>query len=71
MKERKYRVSPLAEVEMEVLEAGREWMRLKMEKKLQKLANDQGKISPPKSTPFDPMSRDQNYDNNECGKSNG
>ncbi len=41
------RRSPLAEVELEALEAGREWTRRRIEKKLQKLADDQGDVSPP------------------------
>lgn len=40
-------VSPLAEVERETLEEGREWMRQRLEKKLQRLAEEQGAISPP------------------------
>jgi hypothetical protein len=42
-------ISPLAEVEMETLEEGREWMRQRLEKKLQRLADSQGAISPPQS----------------------
>jgi hypothetical protein len=38
--------SLLAEVECEVLEEGREWMRLRIERKLQKKAAEQGRISP-------------------------
>jgi hypothetical protein len=37
----------LAEVEMETLEEGREWMRQRMERKLQRLADCQGAIPPP------------------------
>ena len=40
-------VSPLAEVEMETLEEGREWTRRRLERKLQKMAECQGAISPP------------------------
>jgi hypothetical protein len=40
-------VSPLAEVELETLEEGREWTRQRLEKKLQRLAERQGAISPP------------------------
>ena len=40
-------VSPLAEVELETLEEGREWMRRRMEQKLRRLADRQGAISPP------------------------
>jgi hypothetical protein len=39
--------SPLYEMEMEVLEEGREWMRQRLEKKLQKKAEAEGRISPP------------------------
>jgi hypothetical protein len=41
------KVSPLAEVEMEVLEEGREWMKERMRRKLQKQAGQEGRISPP------------------------
>jgi hypothetical protein len=46
--EKRRRVSPLAEAELEVLEEGREWMRQRLEKKLQRQADRQGVISPPK-----------------------
>jgi hypothetical protein len=39
--------NPLYEMEMEVLEEGREWMRQRLEKKLQKNARAEGRISPP------------------------
>lgn len=38
--------SLLAEVECEVLEEGREWMRRRLERKLQKRVAEQGRISP-------------------------
>ena len=44
---RKRAISPLAEVEMETLEEGREWTRKRLEKRLQRLADRQGAISPP------------------------
>ena len=47
MEPKKRKVSPLVEVEMEVLAQGQEWMRQQYEKKLQKLADAEGKISPP------------------------
>ena len=40
-------VSPLAEVELETLEEGREWTQKRLEKKLQRLADRQRAISPP------------------------
>ena len=40
-------VSPLAEVEMETLEEGREWTRRRLQAKLQRRADLQGAISPP------------------------
>ena len=46
-KKRERAVSPLAEVELETLEEGREWTRKRLEKKLQRLADRQGAISPP------------------------
>ena len=50
MKNSKKHVSPLAEVEQETLEEGREWTRRRLERKLQKMAECQGAISPPEST---------------------
>jgi hypothetical protein len=47
MSEAKRMVSPLAEAELEVLEEGQEWMRRRLEKKLQRLAERQGAVSPP------------------------
>ncbi len=46
-KKRQRAVSPLAEVELETLEEGREWTRKRLEKKLQRLADRQGAVSPP------------------------
>ncbi len=46
-RKQKRAVSPLAEAELETLEEGREWMRKRLEKKLQRLADRQGAISPP------------------------
>ena len=40
-------VSHLAEAEMETLEVGWEWMRRRLEEKLQRLADSQGAVSPP------------------------
>jgi hypothetical protein len=48
MNAEKRMVSPLAEAELEVLEEGWEWMRRRLEKKLQRLAERQGAVSPPK-----------------------
>ena len=48
--EQRRAVSPLAEVELETLEEGREWRRKRLEKKLQRLADRQGAISPPSAT---------------------
>ena len=39
-------ISPLAEAEIEVLQEGREWMRRRLEKKLQRLADAEGGFSP-------------------------
>jgi hypothetical protein len=39
--------SPLAEVELAVMEEGQVWMREEMRKRLQRLAEEEGKISPP------------------------
>ena len=48
--QRQRAVSPLAEAERETLEEGREWTRKRLEKKLQRLADSQGAISPPSAT---------------------
>ena len=56
------RVSPLAEVELEALEAGREWTRRRIERKLQKLAHGQGAISPPEPAAHDPLPPDADTD---------
>ena len=50
MKNSKKHVSPLAEVELETLEEGREWTRRRLERKLHKMAQSQGAISPPEPT---------------------
>jgi hypothetical protein len=39
--------SPLAEVELAVMEEGREWVRQETQKRLQRLAEEEGKVSPP------------------------
>jgi hypothetical protein len=46
MDKRQSRRSLLAEVELEALEAGREWTRRRIERNLQKLADKDGRISP-------------------------
>ncbi len=43
-------VSPLAQVEMETLAEGREWMRRRLQSKFQRLAHCQGAIPPPSAT---------------------
>jgi len=40
-------MSPLYDLEVEVLAQGREWMRQRYEEKLRKLADQQGRLSPP------------------------
>lgn len=42
--------NPLYEMEAEVLEEGREWMRQRLEKKLQRQAEAQARLSPPERT---------------------
>ena len=53
MDQQNKRISPLARVELEALEAGREWTRLKIKRDLQKLADEQGDLSPPEPSPSD------------------
>lgn len=58
--------SLLAEVECEVLEEGREWMRRRIERKLQKKVAEQGRISPLKrSAPLE-RSSDEREGDDEC-----
>ena len=45
--------SPLAEVELAVMDEGRAWMREEMRKRLQRLADEEGKISPPQRASVD------------------
>ena len=66
MVEQKRSVSPLAMVEMEVLEEGREWMRSRMEEKLQRLADDQGAISPPEPGMFERREDSAGSDTDDC-----
>jgi hypothetical protein len=40
----------LRDIELEVLEEGREWMRRRLEQKLQEEVNRQGGVFPPQST---------------------
>ena len=54
MQKQPNRISPLAQVEIQALEAGREWTRRKIERDLQKLADQQGEISPLKRSKTDP-----------------
>jgi hypothetical protein len=54
MKKQPKRISPLAQVEIQALEEGREWTRRKIERDLQKLADQQGEFSPLKRPGADP-----------------
>lgn len=69
MDRQKSKLSPLAEVELEALEAGREWIRNRIEKNLQKLADEQGDISPPEQSSASSFTRDNNSPDNERGRS--
>ena len=55
-------VSPLAQVEMETLEQGREWMRRRLQAKLQRLADRQGAIPPPSATAAQARERSDAHD---------
>ena len=55
-------VSPLAEVELETLEEGREWTRKRLERKLQRLADSQGAISPPQPPAVAEGEADRDHD---------
>ncbi len=70
MNREKKRLSPLAEVELEALDAGREWTRRRIEKNLQKLADEQGAISPPEQSPDETIATNDNPNNDQrrrCG----
>lgn len=54
------RMSPLYEMEMEVLAEGREWMRRRYERKLRERADRQGRISPPEQSSDHPVPPDAN-----------
>jgi hypothetical protein len=69
MEKQKRRLSPLAEVELEALEAGREWTRRRIEKNLQRLADEQGKLSPPERVGASAMSSDADSVDDERGSS--
>ena len=65
------KLSPLAEVELEALEAGREWTRRRIAKNLQRLAGEQGKISPPERSDAPAMSSDADSADDQRGRSQG
>lgn len=50
------RVSPLAAAEREVWAEGQEWMRQKLEERLQRLADGQGAFSPSQRPTIAPLS---------------
>jgi hypothetical protein len=54
MDKQQRRISPLAQVEIQALEEGREWTRRKIERDLQKLADQQGDFSPLERPGADP-----------------
>jgi hypothetical protein len=55
MNKQSSRISPLARVEIEALEAGREWTRRKIERDLQKLADQEGAFSPLQRSAINPL----------------
>jgi hypothetical protein len=71
MEKKRGRLSPLAEVELEALEAGREWTRRRIEKNLQRLADEQGKVSPPERSGAPSMSDNADSADDERGRSGG
>lgn len=60
-------LSPLAEAEMEVLEEGREWMRRRLERKLQEVADAEGDFSPLKREATAPQAQASHCSDDECG----
>lgn len=71
MDRQKKRLSPLAEVELEALEAGREWTRRRIEKNLQKLADAQGDVSPPEREAIDSAPPDADWPDDKRRGSGG
>jgi len=65
---RQRRVSPLAEVELETLQEGREWPRKRLERKLQRLAARQGAISPPQPSAVERGQETATDDSNGLGE---
>jgi hypothetical protein len=47
----------LREIELEVLEEGQEWMRQRLEQKLQEEANRQGGVFPPQRPKGSPLAK--------------
>ena len=68
MDKQRRRLSPLAEVELEALEAGREWTRRRIEKNLQTLADEQGDLSPPQRPEAGSPSPRADSDEDKCGR---
>jgi len=71
MEKRRKRLSPLAEVELEALDAGREWTRRRIEKRLQRLAAQQGEVSPPERLAASSLPTDEDSADDERGRSGG
>ena len=61
-------LSPLAEAEMEVLEEGREWMRRRLEKKLQEVSDAEGGFSPLEREPLGPHAQTSHCPDDKRGK---
>lgn len=61
-------LSPLAEAEMEVLQEGREWMRRRLEKKLQKAADAEGDFSPLEREGSGSQAQASHCADDECGQ---
>ena len=59
--------SLLWEMEMEVLAEGQEWMRRRLQEKLQAAADRQGSISPPEREQADPAQTARDADSNHGG----
>lgn len=71
MDRHKKRLSPLAQVELEALEAGREWTRRRIERNLQKLADEQGDVSPPQRSCDDSPAADEDSPDDERRRGGG
>jgi hypothetical protein len=61
-------VRTLAQIEAEVMAEGREWTRQRLEKELQRLADEQGEVFPPQRAAADSPARLPFPSGHRCGR---